>query len=421
MPLIGIFHADELPVPYSPVRLERIKKLTIPNLQRTKPPAQGLIVESWHQQPAEYLFKDIPFQAQSISAFIREHLTGDNRLADSFAAPISSAPLGAQGFGGISLTSIHSNYSFSREFQRTLQLMLPPTMRSLKPPAKAVQGWRSATPDGSEFHVAERVGKKTAVLQTLVTKQRQAAERMAASRRAFAGECSNVATLTSPETPLGNQWEAILKDALNHEIIVPQPLDALIESDIDLQRAQRQLSEDLMLQVVSVRQVAPTVTQEDHGNRLHLVSRSVATILDRESLLVSAQGIIQPLAAAVWANSTRLAQAKARLAGAASVDMIALARAEEEILLNVEQLLRDPTLKRERRLAIAGIRNKKDRLLQAFLSLREWVTFSEIWDNVKDSGRWHDEADLRIDLEHLHERGLVAQHPERGYFWTGRQ
>lgn len=313
MPVMMLIDADaKQPIEYSLIHITRSFKDFL--VSKDNEAEYVLIVESYEQLDPQYLYVDVPFEKRVLQRFIKENMIDYEDIASSFQSVLSSSPYVINDKGGISLASFSYNTPFSKELILTMQTMQPPEFSLLQLPKKVVNGISAFHRDGIKFHLAERHISGSNFFQGFSVDRYHYLSQELIRRAQFPGEYSIFCSIT----PLGEGTEFlhdILTKFVRTEITHPFNFDESKEYwDVDLQKTQRMIDEDLWLQVVSQRQLTPTVHANFFENTtfINKMKMEWQIILERMNLKKGYEQQVSVLAKSSLVNTMRICQSIAR-------------------------------------------------------------------------------------------------------------
>lgn len=420
--LIGLFHRAKVPPLYRPIHVEISRKFIYHTAEAVPRSEYVLLVEAWAPERHASLYLDFPKSYSRPAEFLQEELTGGSgQLAKSIEAPLLSSPSTTRVGGGVSLSAFESKSKFSRAFQRSVQSLLPPHLRSVSAPRKAREGNREPNASGIVYRVAEKWGRQVNRVQSVLAREFEMISNAHAERTTATGEISFVSTLTTPVDQAPEVWNLFLKQFSVSELTLPAPLIELLEG-IDLERFEQQVPEEMYTHVVESRHVNP---RSENGFRraseaVHLTIRSDldALLADRRVGWAGDMELDQ-LSAAVSANVYRLAQAEARAGLSHVVDDTHIRRARDTVLDYFGKLVNRPDVRGFQVAAKRASKNPRERAVQLTLTYNGPSSMLEIWESLQSEDVFGTIEELGLCLDMLRERGRVILHPRQGFIWVG--
>jgi hypothetical protein len=262
--LIVLLPKDQtIPKDYSLIKILKSKKDAIFPKNGTRG-VYVIYAEEIQKLDSASIYVDVPYEKRSINKFFLENFGNDEVIADSFQPVISSSPYQVNYKGGISLSMFSGITSFSKEFTTTLKMMQPPEYSDIQAylPKKVLDGRLQLFIKGIGFHVSEKNQLGKNYFSAFSSNKYKNLNEELIKRSVFRGEYSIACSLT----PRGDNSEELMKDILskfvNTEITRPFNTDELIEYDLDLKRVQKNIDEDIQLQIANQRQLKPSVNND---------------------------------------------------------------------------------------------------------------------------------------------------------------
>ncbi len=270
--------ATKQPHEYRLIEVTKSRRLNIINKQLNMV-APVVVIETWDYLESDSIYVDIPYEKKIIQNIISENLIDSPQISLSFQSPILSAPYVNGSIGGISLSSIACDSAFAKELLKTMQLLVPPEYRPLKPPKSVYKGYTFPYLEGIGFHLAERPYLGTNILSTLYAKEYPMLETELSMRYKFKGEFSIFSTLNPDEGNITQIWKELLKKFTATEVTLPSDLEELKDWNAnDLRRLKQATNEDIWIQVVHARQHMPRMSTEvdkEYISTLNLLSKDL--------------------------------------------------------------------------------------------------------------------------------------------------
>lgn len=398
--------------------LIRITNATKDILETGKNLQEVIKVEDFEAIEPDYVYSNVEFEKRSVHNFIFENVIDDRNVGAGFQAVISGAPYVINDKGGIALSSFTSFSPFSEEFINTLKLMQPPEYTGLFPSPKLYEGKLIPAERGVKINVAERIVPGATTFQGFNAYSYDTLQQHLLRRTYYKGEYSIACSLT----PRGDGTD-LLRDIVTNfvktEVTQPFTLDELKYglASVDLQKAQRAIDEDLMLQIASQRQIKPSFNQ--YNPAALKLRRDLATawqvIIETVGYKKHIEPIYKFLGAASFGNVVRVAQSFARDKGQQSVSEDELNTAWRLFHESSTQLANHPRIQQNIQLIPQQYEDKKFNVIAMELSSNA-LTVQELFSNV--AAYFKDLETLQEYLDKLELAGRVYM-PERGkYRWV---
>lgn len=416
--LLMLFPIDKkAPEDYSLIRITQAKKEVLYN-EKDNQVEWILLVEEFEEADSSVLYLDVPYEKKEIFKFIKENIINDDIIAGSYQPTISGSPYVVNSKGGISTSTFAKYSTFADEFMNTLKMMQPIEFSDLTTDfPKTISEGKSFSPTrGFTFHVAERAVLGNNFFSSFSTSNYQKLNNELFKRAFFKGEYSIACTLI----PRGDNVSAFLRDIFSKfiktEVMNPFNIDELKFSDVDLTRAQKNINEDLWIQIANQKQLRP-VLDEDNQNIMTL----------RKKILSEWQSVIETLGikkhaeheAGVYCNASlknirRVAQSIARDHHQNKVDTVCLDNSFKLFKENIHALASNPDIQRHVKIIIPEREEStKFNAVRAELSVNI-LPINELFENVKEYFADIYELQEFIDKKLL-PRGYLYE-PKQGYY-----
>lgn len=409
------------PDDYRLIRITKCRKYYLIN-DRLRINEPVIIIEDWEYLPSDNIYLDIPYERRVIQKLIEENFVPNSNVSLSFQSPILSAPFAFGSVGGISLSSMSGDYSFSHELIKTICSTVPPEYRGLPPPAKAYVGSKFEYLEGIKFHLAERPYPDRNLLSGVPGLSYDTLQRESIRRSKFNGEYSIFSTLSSNEGSTTQIWKELMKNFTSTDITLPMDLDELAYVT-DLTKLRRRINSDLWVQVVHARQICPPLNEESNSFMIEIIKKLKE---DFDVLLSDAYKndlerghLIGYMINPTQSNVKRLVQSIARSENRNELRKGDFLRVRSLILDNFTGFINHPRFERLK----MHLERKKDNLrysiVESELINNPGSTASEVYDSVKSTGLYIDIYDLQEFLNWLNEKGYIIKSPDKRYIWLG--
>lgn len=407
----------KVPKDYSPVRIISARRKVLINKDVPKEEAcfNALIVEDWEELPADFIYKDLPYEKRLVSKLIYENLNRDEHVASSFQAPIISSPIVLNGNGGVSFSSLLRNTPFVLELIKTLQRMLPPEQRTMLPIPSLLRGRLVDINGGIKFHVAERPPRSDSILSCSYGNSYKTVNEELGYRDSFGGEYSFIASIA----PLGSRLDVFrtMLKRFNQTVITAFNMDRLKE-DAGLQNLNKSIDLNLHLSIVNCKQINPRIDKNAIGEEalsnfvrkdwdMFLAQMGLNSDERDFSLNIRVQRTVD--------NILKLSQSLARSELKQEVEEKHIKEARQIFKTNAEEFLGQPEVR--------GIKDylkqhKKNERVDTITTLLEngGLTLNEIWEEIKQSKLFKDIKDLQDLLEWMNKKAKLWKHPNSKYF-----
>ncbi|MBI2147280.1 hypothetical protein HYU19_02265 [Candidatus Woesearchaeota archaeon] len=363
----------------------------------------AIFIEEWEYLPSDQIYLDIPYEKKVVQKVIEENLIHNSQVAQSFQAPIISAPYVDGSIGGVSLTAMSASSQFAQELIKSIQMMVPPEYRSLNPPESSRKGTTFQLEEGIKFNLAERPFFSRNMLVGVYDTKYQTLSTEIIRRSMFSGEYSIFSTLNPPSGTVTEVWKELMKNFTATEITMPEDIDTFPKADVDLTRLQGVINEDLWIQIAHTRQINPALNNESEDllistiNRLKqdfdvLLSGTTKNDIEREHLVRS---MLHPISY----NLKRIAQS---------------------FLDNFTAFIQHPQFERVRSAMERKKGDMRFSVVETEIINHQKSTAREIYEAVKSTDLFKDTHDLQGLLDWLHNRGFVIVDQEKKYAWVGK-
>ncbi|MCK5043573.1 hypothetical protein KAR52_01045 [Candidatus Pacearchaeota archaeon] len=409
------------PLDYRLIRIVRSKKSYITNT-RFNLIQPVIIIEEWESLNSDKIYLDVPHEKSHVQKLIKENLIGDENTSLSFQSPLMSSPHVSGSIGGISLSSMSANGLFSQELIKTILRMTPPEYRGMKPPKRAYTGGRLKDIQGIKFHFAERPYFDDKYVSSFFDTSKNKLKNEINKRNKFHGEYSIFSTITPIYSNSTSIWNELLKSFTDTEITLPENLEDLRESDVDLTRMNKAITEDLWIQIVSSRQLNPPIDREAS---LWLNQTSGRLRKDFDALLSDAHKediqkdfIIRSMSHPTKYNIKRLAQSFARAENRDRLSEFDFSKARNLIVDNFYGFISHPNFEGMQ----SYIKKKKSdarfSVVETDLINNPKSTIQEIYDSIKSTGLFKDLTDLQGLLDWAYKKGFIWLDHEKRCSWV---
>jgi len=377
--------------------------------------------EDYKIEDPSIVYLGIPYEKRRIHKFIIENLikTGD-LLARTFQSPISSSPYVKNLSGGITLSSYSPRSTFSEEFLKTLKMIHPPEFTNIGseyPKSILLGKVEKGNLTGSFFNLKHLSPESKYHFSCFASPRYEFLINELKRKNDHNGEYSIACSLRSLSDSASERLTEILSKFVSSEISNMVDIDELkYEQDTDLFKVQKEIDEDLHIQIVNQRQIIPNI-EKDFNELLH-----------RKTLIKDWTGIMESLnvkkpdlnqvsiyASKSFNNLIKVAQSIAR-DNQTEVDSKAFKEAYDLFSQNAEMLIAKPEVQN----SIKGIeeegKNKKRDAIQSSLSIK-FLTINELFEEIGFLFN-NDLLELQTEIDKLETMGRIFE-PIRGcYKWV---
>jgi hypothetical protein len=383
-----------------------------------------IILEDWVSLKSDSIYIDIPYEKGIIDKVLNETFILDEKIALSLQSPIMSAPYKSGSIGGVSLSSLAGNTSFSKELIKTLQLFVPPEYRNFNPPKIVYKGTKFDYINGIKFCLAERPQQTQKVFSSFYSKDDLKIVSELKKRNSFVGEYSIFSSLIPEYTSKINLLKSLLFKYTENDITIPENLDTYKYADIDIKQLKSKINEHIWIQSVHARQINPGLDEKSDFELQRIVELINQDLNIRLSELIQKdtirKNLTDLLVGNIQNNITRVAQSLARRDENNQLNANYFNTARGLFLDNAIQLLENPEIKK---IAIYYEMDKTDNrfsILQNFLVGNPQSNILDIFDNVKNTELFRDMQDLQELLDWTHRKGHVIKDINNRYTWIDK-
>lgn len=408
------------PLDYRLIRIVKAKKSYITNT-RFGLIEHVIIIEEWEPLNSDKIYIDVPYEKSHVQKIIKENLIGDENTSLSFQSPLMSSPYVSGSIGGVSLSSISANGLFSQELIKTILKMTPPEYRGMRPPERAYIGGKLDDIQGIKFHFAERPYSDNECVSSFFDTSENRLKNEINKRNKFPGEYSIFSTINPIYSNSTSVWNELLKSFTDTEITLPENLEDLPESDVDLTRMNKAINEDLWIQIVSSRQLNPPIDGESSlllNQTLERLRKDFDALLsDAHKEDIQKDFIVRSMLSPTNYNLKRLAQSFARAENRDKLSEFDFSKARNLIVDNFGGFISHSNFE-----GIQSHIKKKENdvrfsVVETDLINNPKSTVQEIYESIKSTGSFKDLTDLQGLLDWAQKKGFVWVDNERRYEW----
>lgn len=381
-----------------------------------------IIIEEWYPLASDKIYVDVPHEKNHIQKIIKENLVGENNLSLSFQSPLMSSPYVPGSIGGISLSSLSTGGLFTQKLIKTILQMTPPEYRGLKPPEKAYLGGKFDEVDGIKFHFAERPYFDKKYVSGFFDHSTNMLTKEISKRNKFSGEYSIFSTINPPYNNSGSVWNELLKNFTDTEITIPENLEEMPEMGVDLTRMQKAINENLWIQIVSSRQLNPSLGKEE----LIVFNNTLKRLKDDFDAILSGihedefqrDHIVKSMLYDTSYNVKRLTQSFARAEDRNKLNEFDFEKARNLIVDNFTGFIGHSRFKSIKYSMEMKKRNSRFSIIETEIINNPKSNTKEIFDSVKSTGLFKDIYDLQELLDWTRKNGHVWVDREGKYSWV---
>lgn len=415
--LIMLIPKDKaVPKDYSLIRISKSKKDFIHNEKKNE--VESVIIsDDFQEEDPSFVYLDVPFEKRIISKFIKENLVNDDLIADSFQPTISGSPYVVNKKGGISFSAFLKTSPFSDELMKTLKMMQPIEFSGIQfqLSPQLMEGKNVLASKGFKFHVAEKNMLGNNYYSAFSSNDYGKLNNELIKRDMFKGEYSIACSLT----PRGNKASELLRDVISKfvktEIMHPYSTDELKYWDVDLLKTQKNIDEDLWLQVVNQRQLKPVIQESSEVNALRQnLVKDWQGILESLSLKKNTEHEAKVYSKATLSNILKVAQSMSRDIQKENITDSILSKSYNLFVQNAEGLINNDEIQYNIKVVIPErFESAKFNAIRAELSI-DLLDINELFNNVKDHFKYIYQLQDYIDNKLLLNGYLYE--PKRGFY-----
>ena len=411
---------SKLPEEYKLIRIIKSKRLNLLNKKENfvEPTVN---IESWEPLKSDNLYIDVPHEKRYIQKIFSNTLGKEDNVSLSLQSPLLSSPFVKGAVGGISLASLSGNASTSQELLKLILKMTPPEYRGVPPPEKAFLGGKYEHLPGITFHFAERPYNDNNHVANVNDYSYEAVQNELNNRNNFGGEYSIYSTINVGQSTSAHIWKQMVGNFTDNEIALPNLIDNVLDWDTDLTRLDKEINEDLWLQIVNSRQFQPGLDSEKQqflNKTLLNLKNDFDVILSDTQKDDSARDIlVKGMLFKTQGNLKRLAQSFSRADNRANLEEKDFVKAKGLIVDNFHGFLGSQEFGRLKGVMERRLENKRFEVIQNHLTSNPKSTTNQIFESIKGTGAFDDIYDLQRFLLWLHQKGHIIQDINRAYTW----
>jgi hypothetical protein len=296
---------------------------------------------------------------------------------------------------------------------------VPPEFRDGRPPDLLWKGVEFTHSDHLKFRLAERPQQSDCTLSTIGTDEYNDIRKQWLRRTRFPGDYSVFSTVRA----FGDGTPAVVKSMLldfnRTEVAYPKDLGDDLDVE-ELARIEGSFTEDIWLQNVAVRALAPVAGSEGLGVKFQNV-----LLADIDSLLIDEfKGERERNLLARYilpaGNLHRLAQSVARMAETDSLEEEHYKKARGVIVDNLTDFMNTKQFKNIRHRLENRHRDIRYSSVETVLAGGQMLTSSEILEGLNTEGLFRDLLDLEEMLGWMMKNGFIIRDGQGRYRWVGR-
>lgn len=422
VPTIGLFPEDiDVPKDYSLIRILESEKQQIPNSKNNKG-WRAIIIKDIEVLPDDHLYKDVPFEEESVKDILMEGLNGDEFTAKSLQSPLLSSPQGFSKSGGIGMASMLSSGPMADELIRQLQVILPPEYRMLDAPDRDKKGaWKRI--NGREQQIKFKVAQKRTPNSRSQVSASKATNYAVVNREMsrkldFGGEYSFVGSLVPGGSKVDTFNEMFHK--FTQTEVTTFHLEELRYADVDLERLQQEIMgrENLWLNLVYSRQFQPGLKDKINEDSFKSDIRDEwEAFMPQMGYEDIPQYLLDVKADESWKNMKRIGQSIARADGRGTVKKKDLKEARNMISSSLEELVMQEETRKARKQVKKRDRNDRYASVQDILQSTR-ATTDQIWRIIKPYNYFDDKNDLQGFLDWLKRNKHIIRDQKGRYRWN---
>ena len=424
-----------LPAGYSLIQIESSKKKIITFDYKRGIIEPCLEIDEWNPLDYETIYQNLDYEKGITRKIILENMISEKRIADNFSGPIISAP-NSMGKGGLALFTFGGQSGFAKELMITVEMITPPVFRTVKPPTLAEKGYIEDLSDGIGVRYADRPYTDNSKVDAVIhNKYSVISKKYSYREKSPINEYSVFSTLIDTSQDHLTSLHKIFSNFSDAEMIIPDDLDELTFSDIDLEKTQNAIFEDVHIEVIALHNHFPIFNESDED----FIARKEKEIKDHcsiqleQSLQISDSDQIAttlaPMLSGIDGNLRRITQHFARRSEITMVDEDIISDASRFIRRNFEDLINQSDvkfiLKESKQSALEDKKrwSKVEQLMEpkvrGFLIDNPNSNLYEIQDGIGYTSISEDESKLIMFLERLIELRYVTYNHVRGtYSWA---
>ena len=409
----------KIPYDFKLINIRSKKRVVINEV--TKKPLEFIEINDWNYIRSDSIYVDVPFEKKRITKLINSSISSDNQnLALGFTQSIVGAPKVINDAGGISFTSFTNSSSFSKEIFKTIQLMLPPEYRCIKPPLRVEKGSWFNYGNGIQFHLAEKPYSDSNYLKGSIFKTVNSMSSELNQRIKYSGEYSSVSSIFCSDNTLSHEFKTLLLNFSKVEFTIPEDLSTC-QFDTDLLRIKREIDSDLWMQVVNYRYVNPSIKNDSIKlNLLRKLREDFDSILsDSFKNFEQRDSILESIMKGIQNNVLRLSQSFARYDNTDKVNKNHFVKVRDVLVDNLNDFLNSGYVKSQANIFNKIKINEVYSLIETSLVSCQHQTINQIYESVKDSDLIRDFYHFQSIVDELIEKNWILRHNNGTYYWIG--
>lgn len=409
--LIGLLPNEKSIPDYSFIRINQAKKVVLNNALIGEWALQIVDFETLRDDEL-YRIDHKSSEKSILQKIFSQHLGGQKWIAQSLQAPLISCPVQLGKSGGIAMGSIMGKSSFAEELHKQLQMCLPPEYRSFLPPQRIAKGAQLTlqSPINITFNVAEAFPSKNRVVSSTNGYSYLSIRNEDQLKNQFLGEYSYVATLIPAAT---NDYKELVQQILadyGRSEITSCYMGILEESDIDLIRLNKDITEDVMTSIVQQRDFTPSF--DDSGGAI--TTRALRYLKKTWEITLTDLGfgnniddtILNTRAGNSWGNIQRVAQSIARSRNSPIVSEEDIKNALAILNSDLECFRQHDQFKFSKVIIMKSAEDKKEEVIRTILESQP-LPEKDLWEATKSSSLFNDLIDFEKILDRMSKKGAI--------------
>ena len=417
-PIIGLTTSSKHPEPYQLVEIDEPRKVRIkhPSLNDW---LEFIVFDEFKQLEPDTILTDVAVEQNIIGNLIKENLTDDPQLNLALQLPLNGTPLVGGTFGGIGSSSYASPHNFNRELISTILRLAPPIYSGTYPSESLVDGKNFTYIRGVKLKFAERMIATNHSINSAFGKH--AFSTHGGVRRGYQGDYSVLSSLQIGQESAASEIEYGVSNYFSSDITLPNSFDYYMETDnldIDLRRLQKEITEDVWIQMAHIRQQNPVLRESNAHSDIHDLHRNDMDVILRDYIKGEAK-LKQWVN--IWYSSSapnldRVSTSIARGEGVKVVGEEQLKKARAVLLENLSDFCREspyskllrktfPSSEKARQFAMKHVLMQGSENIQGLSTkMIDWKTHTDL-------------DDVTRHLDWFRKRHMVAKLGDR-YRWT---
>lgn len=407
------------PPDYSLIRVSSSRKDVLINLSNSEP-IYVINAEDYELEDSSRVYLDLPSKPEKdvVYKFIKENLIqNDDLKAKSFQMPISSAPFIQNKGGGISLSSYSSKYSFSQEFLKTLKMIQPPEFTDIfyDYPDSVLKGKVvSDSTKGVSFKLGDFPSPSKNRFSCFNSQNLEYLDLELRKKEVFNGEYSIACSLNETSNTASERLREILSNFVKTEVSNRMDIEDLkYAQGLDLSKVQKEISEDLWVQIANQRQNSPLIENFDERFFRKNLIKDWGEIFESLNVKNPNPEEISLFAGKSFENIKKVAQGMSRDKQMGSVDKEILDNSYKLFVRSSSDIVDDPRVQSAVENLSHENKNKIKEILQSSLTIKP-LTLIQLFEEL---GSLFDNDILKLQsiIDRLKTEGMIYE-PISGYY-----